>query len=136
VCAHLGLTPQSVHKLGGYRVQGRGADAEAEMLSDARALEEAGADMVLMEAVPARLAAQITAALDVPTIGIGAGVECSGQVLVLHDMLDVFPGRKAKFVRNFMQDAGQGGAVSIGQAISSYVQAVKDRSFPAEEHSF
>ena len=106
------------------------------MLSDARALEEAGADMVLMEAVPARLAAQITAALDVPTIGIGAGVECSGQVLVLHDMLDVFPGRKAKFVRNFMQDAGQGGAVSIGQAISSYVQAVKDRSFPAEEHSF
>ena len=136
VCAHLGLTPQSVHKLGGYRVQGRGADAEAEMLSDARALEEAGADMVLMEAVPARLAAQITAALDVPTIGIGAGVECSGQVLVLHDMLDVFPGRKAKFVRNFMQDAGQGGAVSIGQAISSYVQAVKDRSFPAEEQSF
>ena len=136
VCAHLGLTPQSVHKLGGYRVQGRGADAEAEMLSDARTLEEAGADMVLMEAVPARLAAQVTEALDVPTIGIGAGVECSGQVLVLHDMLDVFPGRKAKFVRNFMQDAGKGGAVSIGQAVSSYVEAVKDRSFPAEEHSF
>ena len=106
------------------------------MLSDARTLEEAGADMVLMEAVPARLAAQVTEALDVPTIGIGAGVHCSGQVLVLHDMLDVFPGRKAKFVRNFMQDAGEGAPVSIGQTVSSYVQAVKDRSFPAEEHSF
>ncbi len=131
VCGHLGLTPQSVHQLGGYRVQGRTADAEEQLLSDAAALQDAGAGMIVLEAIPAKLAQRVTAELHVPTIGIGAGADCSGQVLVLHDMLDVFPGRKAKFVRNFMS-----GASGIGDAISRYVRAVKDGSFPAAEHSF
>jgi 3-methyl-2-oxobutanoate hydroxymethyltransferase len=131
VCGHLGLTPQSVHQLGGYRVQARTADAEQELLSDAQALEEAGATMLVLEAIPAKLAERVTAETGLITIGIGAGVECSGQVLVLHDMLDVFPGRKARFVRNFMA-----GASSIGNAVERYVRAVKDGSFPAEEHSF
>lgn len=131
VCGHLGLTPQSVHQLGGYRVQGRTADAEEQLLSDATALQEAGAGMIVLEAIPAKLAQRVTAELRVPTIGIGAGADCSGQVLVLHDMLDVYPGRKAKFVRNFMS-----GAAGIGDAISRYVRAVKDGSFPAAEHSF
>ena len=131
VCGHLGLTPQSVHQLGGYRVQGRTPDAEEQLLSDAIALQDAGAGMIVLEAIPAKLAQRVTAELRIPTIGIGAGVDCSGQVLVLHDMLDVFPGRKAKFVRNFMS-----GASGIGDAISRYVRAVKDGSFPAAEHSF
>jgi 3-methyl-2-oxobutanoate hydroxymethyltransferase len=131
VCAHLGLTPQSVHQLGGYRVQGRDAEAEQILLSDARALEDAGAEMLVLEAIPAKLAGQVTAETQLITIGIGAGAECSGQVLVMHDMLDVFPGRKARFVRNFMN-----GASSAANAVERYVRAVKDRSFPAEEHSF
>lgn len=131
VCGHLGLTPQSVHQLGGYRVQGRTADAEEQLLADARALEEAGAQMLVLEAIPAKLAARVTAELSIPTIGIGAGPECSGQVLVLHDMLDIFPGRKARFVRNFMI-----GASSVANAVERYVRAVKDGSFPAEEHTF
>jgi 3-methyl-2-oxobutanoate hydroxymethyltransferase len=131
VCGHLGLTPQSVHQLGGYRVQGRSVDAEQLLLSDAQALEEAGAGMLVLEAIPAKLAARVTADTGLITIGIGAGAECSGQVLVMHDMLDVFPGRKARFVRNFMS-----GASSIGNAVERYVRAVKDGSFPAEEHSF
>jgi len=131
VCGHLGLTPQSVHQLGGYRVQGRTADAEEQLLSDAVALQDAGAGMIVLEAIPAKLAQRVTAELHVPTIGIGAGVDCSGQVLVLHDMLDVFPGRKAKFVRNFMS-----GASGVADAIGRYVRAVKDGSFPAAEHSF
>lgn len=131
VCAHLGLTPQSVHALGGYRVQGR-SDADAErLLADARALEQAGAAMLVLELVPSALAARVTQALAVPTIGIGAGNGTSGQVLVLHDMLDVYPGRKPRFVRNFMQ--GQPG---VGAAIAAYVAAVKDRSFPAPEHGY
>ena len=131
VCGHLGLTPQSVHQLGGFRVQGRTPDAEEQMLSDAIALEEAGADMIVLEAIPARLGKRLTDELRVPTIGIGAGAGCAGQVLVLHDMLNVFPGKKARFVRNFMQ-----GATSIEEAVQRYVQAVKDGSFPADEHSF
>jgi len=131
VCTHLGLTPQSVHKLGGYRVQGKTAEAEARLLSDASTLERAGAEMLVLEAVPAKLAADITRELTIPTIGIGAGPDCSGQVLVLHDMLDVFPGKKARFVRNFMEDAS-----SIAQAVEHYVRAVKERRFPGEEHSF
>lgn len=131
VCAHLGLTPQSVHALGGYRVQGR-SDADGErLLADARALEQAGAAMLVLELVPSALAARVTQALAVPTIGIGAGNGTSGQVLVLHDMLDVYPGRKPRFVRNFMQ--GQPG---VGAAIAAYVAAVKDRSFPAPEHGY
>jgi len=131
VCGHLGLTPQSVHQLGGYRVQGKTADAEEQLVSDAVALQDAGAGMLVLEAIPAKLAQRVTAELRIPTIGIGAGPDCSGQVLVLHDMLDVYPGRKAKFVRNFMS-----GASGIADAIARYVRAVKDGSFPAAEHSF
>lgn len=131
VCAHIGLTPQSVHTLGGYRVQGKGAEAAAKLLADAHLLEEAGAQMLLMEAIPAELATRVTNALRVPTIGIGAGAGCSGQVLVLHDMLNVFPGKKARFVRNFME-----GSASIGDAVKRYCDAVRDGSFPGPEHRF
>jgi 3-methyl-2-oxobutanoate hydroxymethyltransferase len=131
VCGHVGLTPQAVHQLGGYRVQGRSEAAAKRVLDDARAVEEAGAAMVVLEAITAPLATEITRALSIATIGIGANVECSGQVLVLHDMLDIYPGRKARFVRNFME-----GAPSVKAAIERYVAAVKDRSFPAKEHTF
>ena len=131
VCAHIGLTPQSVHQLGGYRVQGKGAEAEAKLIADAHALQDAGASMLLLEAIPATLATRVTAELRIPTIGIGAGAGCSGQVLVLHDMLDIFPGRKARFVRNFMH-----GASSIADAVKRYVDAVRDGSFPGPEHGF
>jgi len=131
VCAHIGLTPQSVHALGGYRVQGRSDDAAERLVADAKALEEAGAAMVLMEAMPSAVAKRVTDALTVPTIGIGAGPDVSGQVLVHYDMLDIYPGRKARFVRNFMQ-----GAPSIEAAIAAYVKAVKDKTFPAPEHCF
>ena len=130
VCAHIGLTPQSVNTLGGYKVQGRGA-AAAQLMDDAQAHANAGADVVLMECVPAQLAAQVTAALSCPTIGIGAGVDCDGQVLVMHDMLGIYHGKTAKFVKNFMQ-----GQSSIQAAIASYVAEVKAKTFPAEIHSF
>jgi 3-methyl-2-oxobutanoate hydroxymethyltransferase len=131
VCAHIGLTPQSVHTLGGYRVQGKTADAVDVLVADARALEAAGAAIVLMEAMPAAAAKRVVQALRVPTIGIGAGPDVSGQVLVNYDMLDIYPGRKARFVRNFMA-----GAPSIRGALEAYVKAVKDKSFPAPEHCF
>jgi 3-methyl-2-oxobutanoate hydroxymethyltransferase len=131
VCGHLGLTPQSVHKFGGYRVQGKGDEAEQKLIEDAIELESAGAELLVLEAIPASLGEQVTQRLRIPTIGIGAGPGCSGQVLVLHDMLDVFPGKKARFVRNFMK-----GASSISDAAERYVRAVRDGSFPAEEHSF
>jgi 3-methyl-2-oxobutanoate hydroxymethyltransferase len=131
VCGHIGLTPQSVHQLGGYRVQGKETAAAQKILEDAMALEQAGAGMMLLEAIPALLAAEITAALSIPTIGIGAGEACSGQVLVLHDMLDIYPGKKARFVKNYMR-----GADSIADAIKRYVTEVKAGSFPAQENSF
>jgi 3-methyl-2-oxobutanoate hydroxymethyltransferase len=131
VCGHIGLTPQSVHQMGGYRVQGKGADAAQALLGDAVALEQAGAGMIVLEAMPAMLAAEITAQLTVPTIGIGAGPDCSGQVLVLHDMLDIYPGKKLRFVKNYMQGAG-----SIGEAVANYVADVKAGRFPAKEHTF
>ena len=131
VCAHLGLTPQSVHALGGYRVQGRTEEAAAQLKRDAAALQEAGATMLVLELVPAALAAEVTRSLAIPTIGIGAGADCSGQVLVLHDMLDVYPGRRPRFVRNFMD-----GAPSIRAAVEAYVAAVKARAFPGPEHSY
>jgi 3-methyl-2-oxobutanoate hydroxymethyltransferase len=131
VCGHIGLTPQSVHQLGGYRVQGKESAAAQKLLEDAVVLEQAGAGMLVLEAVPALLAAEITAQLTIPTIGIGAGAACSGQVLVLHDMLDVYPGKKARFVKNYMQ-----GATSIAAAVANYVAEVKAGSFPAQEHSF
>ncbi|MDO8208500.1 MAG: 3-methyl-2-oxobutanoate hydroxymethyltransferase [Gallionella sp.] len=131
VCAHIGLTPQSVHQLGGYKVQGRESAAAQQLLEDAVSLEQAGAGMVVLEAMPALLAAEITAQLTIPTIGIGAGASCSGQVLVLYDMLDIYPGKKPRFVKNYMQ-----GAASISDAVSLYVAEVKSGSFPAEGHGF
>jgi 3-methyl-2-oxobutanoate hydroxymethyltransferase len=131
VCAHIGLTPQSVHTLGGYRVQGRDDDAAGRLVEDAKALEAAGAAMVLMEAMPAGVARRVTDSLGVPTIGIGAGVDVSGQVLVVYDMLDIYPGRKARFVKNFME-----GAPSVKAGIEAYVRAVKARTFPGPEHCF
>lgn len=131
VCGHLGLTPQSVHQLGGYRVQGRAEDDAQRLLDDARMLEEAGAGMIVLEAIPATLASQVTAAAKIPTIGIGAGVDCHGQVLVLHDMLDIFPGKKAKFVKNYMKPGG-----TIQDAVALYVKEVREGKFPGREHSF
>jgi 3-methyl-2-oxobutanoate hydroxymethyltransferase len=131
VCGHLGLTPQSVHRLGGYRVQGRGESEAQRLVREAKQLEQAGVSMIVLEAIPAALAREITEAVAVPTIGIGAGADCSGQVLVLYDMLDIYPGRKAKFVKNFMRAAG-----SIRGAVELYVKEVKAKSFPGPEHSF
>jgi len=131
VCGHLGLTPQSVHQLGGYKVQGREEHAARQLVADAEALSEAGAAFIVLEAVPARLAAETTRRATALTIGIGAGVDCDGQVLVLHDMLDVYPGKKAKFVKNFMV-----GADSIQAAVEAYVKQVKAKEFPGPEHSF
>ena len=131
VCAHIGLTPQSVNAFGGYKVQGKGDVAAQALLADAQAHADAGAALVLMECVPAALAAEVTRSISCPTIGIGAGVDCDGQVLVMHDMLGVFPGKTARFVRNFMQ-----GQDSIQAAVSAYVNAVKKSEFPAAEHQF
>jgi 3-methyl-2-oxobutanoate hydroxymethyltransferase len=131
VCAHLGLTPQSVYQLGGYRVQGRIPQAAAQLVNDARLLEQAGASMLVLELVPATLAAEVTSALSIPTTGIGAGASCSGQVLVLHDMLGISPGKPRRFVRDFTA-----GGVGIGAALRAYVEAVKNGTFPGSEHSF
>ena len=131
VCAHLGLTPQSVHQLGGYKVQGKTTESAAQLKADALALQAAGCVLLLLEAIPAQLGQEVTGLVAIPTIGIGAGPDCSGQVLVMHDMLGVFPGHKARFVKNFMQ-----GQSSIDAAVSAYVQAVKAGSFPALEHCF
>jgi 3-methyl-2-oxobutanoate hydroxymethyltransferase len=131
VCGHLGLLPQSVHQLGGYRVQGREREAAHAMLEDARGLEAAGAALLVLECVPADLAREITRAVSMPVIGIGAGPDCDGQVLVLQDMLGITPGKRPKFSRDFM--AGQG---SVQAAVQAYVQAVKSGGFPAPEHCF
>jgi 3-methyl-2-oxobutanoate hydroxymethyltransferase len=132
VCAHIGLTPQSVHALGGYRVQGRDDASASRMKREARALEEAGAALMVLEMVPAALAGEITRQLTAcATIGIGAGRDCDGQVLVLHDMLGLYPGKKGRFVRDFMAEAQ-----SIEGAVKAYVAAVKDGSYPGAEHSY
>jgi 3-methyl-2-oxobutanoate hydroxymethyltransferase len=131
VCAHLGLKPQSVHKIGGFKVQGREQDAAQQMIDDARALEAAGADVVLLECVPRDVGNAIRAALEVPVIGIGAGAGVDGQILVIYDILGITQGRTPRFVKNFMQ-----GRDSVLEALKAYVQAVKDRSYPAEEHTF
>lgn len=131
VCAHIGLTPQSVNQLGGYKVQGKTDAAAKKLLQDAKALQEAGAGMIVLEAIPATLGAQVTKQLRIPTIGIGAGPDCSGQVLVVYDMLGIYPGKKARFVKDFMQ-----GASSIADAVASYVREVKAGTFPAIEHCF
>ena len=131
VCAHLGLQPQYVHKIGGYRVQGRDDAAADKMLKDALVLRDAGADLMLLECVPESLAAKITDALDIPVIGIGAGADCDGQILVLYDILDISFGIRPKFSKNFMASSG-----SIEEAIQQYVSAVKNKAFPAAEHVF
>lgn len=130
VCGHVGLVPQSVNTLGGYRVQGRDEAGARRIADDVKALAEAGAGMVVLEAIPAALAAELTASVGIPTIGIGAGPACSGQVLVTYDMLGISE-RSPKFVRNFMQ-----GATSVADAAARYVAAVKDGSFPGKEHSY
>jgi 3-methyl-2-oxobutanoate hydroxymethyltransferase len=131
VCGHVGLLPQSVHALGGYRVQGKTPDAVASLLDDARALVAAGAVMLVVECVPSAVGEALTHAAGVPVIGIGAGASCSGQVLVIYDALGIQPGRAARFVRNFMV-----GADGIEAALKAYVAAVRDGSFPAAEHCF
>ncbi|MBC7859239.1 MAG: 3-methyl-2-oxobutanoate hydroxymethyltransferase [Burkholderiaceae bacterium] len=131
VCAHLGLTPQSVHQLGGYKVQGKTLESADLLKADALKLQAAGAALLVLEAIPSQLGREVTQLLSIPTIGIGAGPDCSGQVLVMHDLLGVFPGRKARFVKNFMD-----GQTSIDGAVQAYVGAVKDGSFPGPEHCF
>jgi 3-methyl-2-oxobutanoate hydroxymethyltransferase len=130
VCGHLGLTPQSVHKLGGFHVQARGEEAAKRLQADARSLQEAGAQLLVLEAIPSELAAAVSASLDIPTIGIGAGVDCDGQVLVMHDMLGL-GGRAPRFVRNFMS-----GQPDIAAAFRQYVEDVRSGKFPAEEHQY
>lgn len=131
VCAHLGLTPQSVHQLGGYRVQGKTPEDANRMLDEARMLQDAGASLLVLEAVPARVAKAITEALEIPTIGIGAGVECDGQVLVLQDLLGLYADISPKFAKNFLL-----GRDSIDAAVRAYCDAVRNRRFPGPEHSF
>jgi len=131
VCAHLGLTPQHVHRLGGYRVQGRDEGPARELLADAARLEAAGAAMLVLECVPAPLAREVTQSLAIPVIGIGAGGQVDGQVLVIYDLLGISPGRAPKFVRDFMQGAG-----SVAGALETYVRDVRERRFPADEHAW
>jgi len=131
VCAHLGLLPQSVHKLGGYRVQGRDPNQAAAIFEDAQALEEAGAELLVLECVPISLGQQISAALKIPVIGIGAGVSCDGQVLVLYDMLGVATGKRPRFSRDFMP-----GSNGVREAVVTFVREVKAGTFPGSEHSY
>ena len=131
VCAHLGLTPQSVYQLGGYKVQGREAEQATRILEDARTLVEAGASVILLECVPASLGRAVSEALEVPVIGIGAGPDTDGQILVMHDVLGVTHGRTPRFVKNFMADADD-----IQGAFRHYHEDVKARRFPAEAHCF
>ena len=140
VCAHLGFTPQSVTQLGGYKIQGKTEEAANQIMRDAKAMSDAGVSLVLLEMVPAQLASQITDMISVPTIGIGAGVGCSGQVLVLQDLLGIYTGpadkspetfKAPRFVRNFLAETG-----SVQSALRAYVQAVKNQTFPAQQHSY
>lgn len=131
VCGHIGLQPQLIHKLGGFRVQGREDAAARSMIDDAKALEEAGADLLVLECVPSGLGAEITANVSIPVIGIGAGPDTDGQILVIYDILNLAPGRKPRFVKDFMTGAGD-----IEAAVANYVGAVRDRSYPAPEHCF
>jgi len=134
VCGHLGLLPQSIRELGGYKVQGRDQAAAEQMLQDARALQQADVEMIVLECIPATLAQRISAAIDIPTVGIGAGRDCDGQVLVIYDLLGITPGKKPRFVKDFLAElpAGRG----VGAAIQAYVKAVKCGDFPAEQHTY
>ena len=131
VCAHLGMLPQSVHKVGGYRVQGRTPEAATQMIEEALMLQDAGADLMVVECIPAELAERLAQALEIPLIGIGAGPACDGQVLVLYDILDLTLGHRPKFSKSFMD--GQGG---VRGAAEAYVRAVKRGEFPGPEHCF
>jgi 3-methyl-2-oxobutanoate hydroxymethyltransferase len=131
VCAHLGLLPQSVHRLGGYRVQGKETQQAEQLIIDAKALQDAGADMLVLECVPASLAKQVTDAIDIPVIGIGAGADCDGQVLVLYDMLGLTPGKRPRFSHDFLADTG-----AIPAAIAKYVTDVKSGTFPSKEQQY
>lgn len=131
VCAHIGFTPQSINTIGGFFVQGRTDSGKEKLKREALAFQEAGAAMLLFEMVPADIASEITSMLRIPTIGIGAGVGTSGQVLVLHDILNIYAGRKPKFSKNFME-----GSSSIQEAVEKYVKAVKEKTFPTPTHSF
>lgn len=131
VCAHLGLTPQSVHKFGGYKVQGRAQDAAERVVSEALAVQQAGASILVLEGVPSSLGERVTKALEIPVIGIGAGPQCDGQVLVVYDMLGITPGKRPKFSKDFL--AGRG---SVSEAIAAYVADVRSGAFPAAEHGY
>ena len=131
VCAHVGLTPQSVHALGGFRIQGRQTGAADRLVADAQAVEAAGAQLLVIEGVPSALGQRITGAVSIPTIGIGAGPDCDGQVLVIHDLLGMTPGKRPTFSKDFL--AGRG---SVAEAIGAYVHDVRSGAFPAAEHSF
>ncbi len=131
VCAHLGLLPQSVHTLGGFKVQGKTTQAAETLINDAKALQAAGAQLLVLEAIPSELGKKVTESIQIPTIGIGAGPDCSGQVLVMHDMLGAFPGRSPKFVKNFLE-----GHASIEAAFKQYISDVKAGKFPGPEHGF
>lgn len=131
VCGHLGLTPQSVHQMGGYGVQGKDKTTADKIKNDALSLQQAGAGALVLEAVPATLAKEISAELNIPTIGIGAGLDCDGQVLVLQDMLGIYPKPSPRFSKNFMEKAD-----SVADAVSRYVDEVKKGKFPGKEHSF
>ena len=131
VCAHLGLLPQSVHKLGGYRVQGREEHTARELREDAVAVAEAGADLLVIECVPSRLGEEIAGLIDIPVIGIGAGPDVDGQILVVYDMLGITPGKRPKFSKNFLT-----GQPDLHAAIDAYVADVKSKRFPAAEHGY
>jgi len=131
VCAHLGLTPQSVHRFGGFRIQGREQAAADRLVADALAVQAAGAQLLVMEGVPVELGRRVTAAVEIPVIGIGAGPHCDGQVLVLHDMLGVTPGKRPKFSKDFLA-----GRDSVAAAIRAYADDVRSGAFPAPEHCF
>lgn len=131
VCGHIGLTPQSVHALGGFKVQGKSEEAINDLIVAAKALEQSGASAIVLELVPNDVGRRVTDAIKIPVIGIGAGPYCSGQVLNLYDMLDIYQGRKPKFVKNFMADSS-----SILDAVKAYVTEVKAGTFPGPEHCF
>lgn len=131
VCGHLGLLPQTVNKMGGYKVQGKDQISAESILRDAKDLEQAGCDIMLLECVPQSLAKQVTESLEIPVIGIGAGVHCDGQVLVLQDMLGITPGKRPRFTHDFLADTG-----NVAKAVKAYVEAVKEARFPDDEHSF
>jgi 3-methyl-2-oxobutanoate hydroxymethyltransferase len=131
VCGHIGLTPQSVHALGGYRIQGKTDDAAQALIRSGKSLQDAGASMMVVELVPAPVGKALSDTLDIPVMGIGAGIHCDGQILNLYDMLDIYPGKKAKFVKNYMRPSK-----SLQAAVESYVKEVKAKTFPGPEHAF